>query len=227
MALLSSSLMAGLVVVTFFVTGADVVIATVFGIVMVDDDSMFSSGDGVSGISVVNICTTLALVIVSVLCQPEVVNSSSSLIWTLIPTFSGWALLLTWDSSNSGVVLVTKVKSTGTSSIPVMLLLSVSGLTVVFCITSSTMDKVTLAFEVWVVTASGIGVFESVKKLLDVFMGTFGVVASTLMPVVRIMLYSVYEILLVVVPVSVADGGLVVFTVKLKLLMLTLGVVSG
>lgn len=229
--------MAGLVVVTFSVIGADVVIVTVVGIVMddvvmMDDGSIFFSGVDVSskaGISVVKICAMLVLVIVSVSCQPEVVNTSSPLVWTIVPTFSGWAPLPTWDSSNSGVVLVTKVKST--SSIPLMLLLPLSVLTAVFCIASSIMDKVTLALAVWVVMAIGVGVLDSVKKLLGVFIGTLGVVASTLVPVVRIMysqvLYSVYEMLSVVVVVNVADGGLVVFTVKLGLLVLTLGVVSG
>lgn len=236
MALFSSSLMAGLVVVSFSTGGTGVVIVTVVGfvmddVVMMDDGSILSSRVDFSskvGISVVNISVILVLVTVSVSRQPEVLNSSSPLVWTVVP---GWAPLPTWDSSNSAVGLVTKVTSTSIS--PVTLLFSVSVLTAVFCIASSIMDKVTLGLEVWVVMANGVGVFGSVKKLLGVFMGTFGVVASTLVPVVRIVcsqvLYSVYEMLSVValVSVNVADAGLVVVIVKPWFLVLNLGVVSG
>lgn len=226
--------MTGLVVVTFFIVGANVAIVTVVGtvlddVVMKDDGSILSSDIAVSSnddISVVNISAMLELIAVSVSRQAEVVNSSSLLVWIINPTFPWWAPLPNWDSSNSAVGLVTKVKST--SSIPVMLLLSESA---VFCITSPIMDKVTSALAFLVAMANGIGVLGPVKKLLGVFTGTLGVVASTLVPVVRIVcskvLYSVYEVLSLVVLIIVADGGLVVFKVKPGLLVLTLAIVSA
>lgn len=117
--------------------------------------------------------------------------------------------------------LVTVV--TCNSSSPLTLLLSVSAL----CIVTSIPDKVTLPLVVWVVMATGVGVFGSVKKLLAVFMCiTLGVVASTLVPVVRMVysqaLYSVYATPSVIL---LPDGGLAVFTVKPWLLVLTFGVV--
>lgn len=235
MALFSSSLMAGLVVVTFCIVGADVVIVTGFGMVMddtvmMDDGSVLSSGVDISsktGISVVNVSATLVLGTVSVWCQAGVVNQSSKLDWIAVPTFPGWSLLLNWDSSNSTVGLVTNVKST--SSNPVVILVSGSVLSDAFCRASSITDKVTLALAVWLMMPDGMGVLGSAKNPLGVFVDTLGVVASTLVPVVRIVysqvLFSVYEMLSGVVLVHVVDGGLVVFTVTLGLLVLTLGVV--
>lgn len=88
------------------------------------------------------------------------------------------------------------------------------------------MDVVTLGIAVWVVRANGVGVLSSVKKLVGVFMEMFGDVSSTLVPVVRIVYSQVlYAMPSVVALVNVADGGLVVFTLKRGLLVLTIGVV--
>lgn len=220
MALFSSSLMAGLVVVTFSVVGADVAVVTVVGIVM--DDVVMIDDVGVDvcskvAISVVDISAMLALVTASVWCRADVDNSSSPLVWIIGPTVPRWEPLPTWDSTNSAVGLVTKVRST--SFISVVLLVSV--LLDIFCIVSFTIDKVTLALAVWLVMVNGMSVLGSVKELLGVFIRTLGVVVSTLVPVVRIVysqvLCFVYEMRSVVV-----DGSLVGFTVGL--LVLTLGV---
>lgn len=123
MALFSSSLLAGLVVVTLFIVGGVVGVVTVVGMVM-DDVVRMDDGSGFDvGINVVNISAMLVLVTGSVLCQPKVVNSSSSLVRISVPTSSGLAPSPTRDLSNSVVGLVTVV--TSTSSSPVTLLLSV------------------------------------------------------------------------------------------------------
>lgn len=103
MALFSSSLVAGLGVVTFFVIGADVVIVTVVGtvtddVVIKDNGSILSSSAAVSSkVNAVDISAVLVSVTVPVSCQPEMVNSSSPLGFPL-PS---------WDSSNSAEGLVT------------------------------------------------------------------------------------------------------------------------
>lgn len=97
MALFSSSLLAGLVVVTLCIVGDEVVVVAVVDMVTdVVTCSILPLGFDVSskvGISVV----MLILVTVSLSCQPEVVNSSSPLVWISVPTFSGLASLSTWD----------------------------------------------------------------------------------------------------------------------------------
>lgn len=129
MALLSSTLLVGLLVETFSIAGADVmaVVGTVMDdSVMIDDGLIPFSGVDISskaGVSVVNISVMLVLLTVSVLCQLEVVNSSYPLVWIIVLTFPGWEPVTTWDSATLAVGLVHKVKST--SSSPVMLLLSV------------------------------------------------------------------------------------------------------
>lgn len=220
-ALFSSSVVAGLVVVTLSIVGADVAVLTVLVIVMDDDDDVieddgpmrFSGMDVTSkfDISVVHISAMLVLVTVTVWCQADVVNSSAPLVWINGPNVPGCTPLPTWASSNSEVGLVTKVKSS--SSITTVLLLPASVLSDVLCTVSFIIAEVTESLAGWLVTTNGMVVFGSMMKLLGVFIVTLGVVASTLVSVVRLVyphvLYSVYETLSVVVLVNVEDGGFV------------------
>lgn len=97
---------------------------------------MLSSGVDVSSkfaISVVHIGAMLVLVTVSVWCLADVVNSSP-LVWITGPTVPGRAPLPAWDSSNSELGLVTKVKSTSSNPTDLSGSLPVSVLSDVFCI---------------------------------------------------------------------------------------------